>query len=217
MSRLPQNGEETAYVSDDEQKPPPSEQIPSADPVVKRDYEEEYKEALRLTAEHYSAIGRAAANWAFFEATIDDQSIELSGIPYETGVCFASQIMGSRPKLESFIALVKHLGIPKHFTEKLDKFATKVTTLSEQRNRVVHDPWILSKPAKPKRYETTAKRKLRIKLIEVSTEEITQLANNIESLIFEFFDLVDSIRKSLSATDRPEAPSDEPSLESDSS
>jgi hypothetical protein len=200
-------------MSDDEQKPPPSEQIPSADPVVKRDYEEEYKEALRLAAEHYSAIGRVAANWALFEATIDDRGIELSGIPYETGVCFASQIMGSRPKLESFIALVRHLGIPTHFNGKLEDFAKNVTRLNEQRNRVVHDPWILSKPGKPQRYETTAKRKLRIKLIEVSTEDITKLANNIEGLIFGFLDLVDSIRKSLPPQTGPEAPSDEPSQE----
>ncbi|HTV45167.1 MAG TPA: hypothetical protein VMF05_07605 [Stellaceae bacterium] len=204
-------------MSDDEQKPPPSEQILSADPVVKRDYEEEYKEALRLAAEHYSAIGRVAANWALFEATIDDQSIELSGIPYEIGICFASQIMGSRSKLENFIALVKHLGIPEHFTGKLENFARTVTNLSEKRNRVVHDPWILSKPAKPQRYETTARRKLRIKLIEVPTEDIIKLAHNIEGVIFGFLDLVDSIRKSLPPQTGPEPPSDEPSQESNSS
>lgn len=80
----------------------------------------------------------------------------------------------------------------------LEEFATKkVTGLSEQRNRAIHDVWHLTNPKTPIRFEATANRVVRYLTIHVPTADLARLAQNIDNLSVEFDILANDIFLSL--------------------
>ena len=115
--------------------------IPATDPEVLKRMEE-----ARAESRHYSAIGRVAAEWSLFETVIDNAAIDLAQVEYNAGICFTAQIAGSARKLDAFIALARFRGAPVKLVSDLCKFAQDVTGVAEQRNRIVHDPWLLNIP-----------------------------------------------------------------------
>ena len=59
-------------------------------------------------------------------------------------------------------------------------FPQETTKLAEQRNRVIHDPWLRKERRTLHRFETTARRKLRHEEVAVSLNELNNLVRNIE-------------------------------------
>ena len=53
--------------------------------------------------------------------------------------------------------------------------------MAEQRNRIVHDLWDVSDIAEPKRFEASARKKLRLEKIHVPTREVLLLAEKIDA------------------------------------
>jgi hypothetical protein len=159
-------------------------------------------ESPELAQAHYEAIGRVASEWASFEATLDTASIHMAQIEPMAGVCFTSQIPGSGRKLDAYIALARLKGADRTVSE-LNDFAKDAQGLQEQRNRIVHDPWVGL--TKPHRLEATARRKLRLEFIPVSTEEVLEVAAKIIALEKRFEALDEKVN--LDARDKPPQPS----------
>ncbi len=152
-----------------------------------RQTNKEIFEAWKETASnHYAALGIVASNWAIFETTIDIWNLKLADISPQFGTCLTAQIAGSGRKLDAFISIVKLLRVKNPSTDTLEKFAKKAGCLAERRNRAIHDPWDLSNPHNPKRLESTARKKLRLQEILVSTDDICNLAGDIATLKNEF-------------------------------
>jgi hypothetical protein len=128
---------------------------------------------------HYAAIGMVAANWAYFEAVVDDWAIRLAGTASEIGICFTAQIGGSRAKLDALISLAGLRGTNARLMAELHDFAKDTQPLSVRRNRHVHDVWFLDEPDTPRRLEVTAKKTLRLLYIDVPTDRLLQLAAEI--------------------------------------
>jgi hypothetical protein len=143
---------------------------------------------MRLGNLHFAVIGRIAALWAHFESVIDSRLFAFANLKPETGVCFTGQMIGIRPRVDAFIALVRQLGADKRWNPALEKFASDARGLAEQRNRAVHDVWQMDDPAQPQRLEATARRKVRLEKIHVPTEELIALADSIDNLITRFVD-----------------------------
>jgi len=90
-------------------------------------------------------------------------------------------------KLDAYIALANLFGVSKKTNVALHEFAKDATGLSEQRNRAVHDPWLLISPkTKAHRFEVTARRKLRAELVPMPTGDVESLAENIDKLTARF-------------------------------
>lgn len=143
----------------------------------------------QLREAHYSAIGQVAAAWSFFEATLDFWLLVYAGLEAEVGACFTAQMLGSRPRVEGFIALARYLGAAKRWNDQLEAFARDVQALSEQRNRAVHDVWDMHLPSSPLRFEVSAKRAVRVLQIHVPTAELLRLVENINTLGRRFEDI----------------------------
>ena len=157
---------------------------------VEKDYQALFEEWVEKSQPHYAAIGLVAAHWAYFEAVIDDWCLRLANIPAQPGACLTSQIMGSGRKLDAFISIVGLLGIKTPSAKSLAMFAQRTAGLAEQRNRAAaHDPWDLTDPDNPYRLEVTARKKLRIHWVRVSTDELNRLAGNIKTLTNDFEEL----------------------------
>jgi hypothetical protein len=160
----------------------------------------------RLREAHYSAIGQVAAAWSYFEGVLDFWLLVYAGLEVEIGACFTGQMLGSRPRVEGFIALARYLGAAKRWNEPLEMFAKDVQALSEQRNRAVHDVWDMHLPSSPLRFEISAKRVVRVLQIHVPTQELLHLVRNINVLGRRFEDLASPIWgeiRALLGTDPP--------------
>jgi hypothetical protein len=129
-----------------------------------------------LPEAHYAAIGRVASEWASLEATIDTCSHHLADITAQAGVCFTSQIAGTGRKIDAYIALARLQGASKTISA-LNEFAKDSQRLAEQRNRIIHDPWIGA--TNPHRLEASARKTLRLGFIPTSTDAVLALATKI--------------------------------------
>lgn len=139
--------------------------------------------------DHLAAVGSVASIWAYFEARVDTATIRLAGVKADIGVCFTAQIAGIGRKLDAFIALADHISGGKKSMDPLTKFAKCAASLGERRNRVVHDTWLLDDPENPQRFEATARKKLRLLPVNVTTEAVLKLADEINQAIDRFDEL----------------------------
>lgn len=155
--------------------------------------------------DHYAAIGKVAANWAVFEHLIDSRTIELGQLPLIPASCLTANISALR-KLDAYVAMAKSLGTTLEKT--LHTFQADAKSFCEQRNRVIHDPWILIAPReRALRFEITARSKLRAELVPMPTADVIALADKITDLCQRFADLSTSIAAELAPVNR------EPELE----
>jgi hypothetical protein len=136
--------------------------------------------------DHYAALGRVAAAWAFSEAGVDTACVRLADMAPERGICFTAQIAGIGKKLDAFIALARLWPLPKELIERLDKFAKRAQGISEKRNRLVHDIWFFNHPEPPERLEATARKLLRFEYIPTKVDDILKTAWEISDLHGEF-------------------------------
>lgn len=144
------------------------------------DFDEPFTPIAEIMAaqQHYAAIGSVAAEWADFEGKIDFLALKLAKFNQEKGACFTAQISGSDRKLNAYISIAKILGAT-DLSEDLEIFAKDTQKLAERRHRIIHDPWAVSLYGIPRRFETTARRKLRRQFIDVPTSDVSKCATDI--------------------------------------
>lgn len=151
------------------------EQIPPTDPARLRAIE-----AAELAQNHYAALGKVAAAWAYFEAVVDTWLSKFANVDSEIAICFTGQMIGPGPRTNAFIALVRHLGAKGKWGDVLDRFGKDASILGMRRNRALHDVWNMDDPAKPTRLEATAKQVVRILEIHEPTEKLLALVEEID-------------------------------------
>lgn len=169
-------------MNQDRSKPPPIEEPTLLEQAQADPADVQQSEANRAEQQHYAAIGRVAAAWSYLEALIDTCSLELAEIfDWEMGICFTAQIAGPARKLGAYIALARLLRQIDPKTEKILNVTVETTaSLAERRNRVVHDPWFFDYPNPPKRFEATARKRVRLEHIPATTAELLELAQAIK-------------------------------------
>jgi hypothetical protein len=162
--------------------------IPPTDPAILKKMQD-----ARTSNQHYSTIGQVAASWAYFEAVVDTWICNFMEVKAEIAVCVTGQMIGPRSRIDAFIALVRIRGSRSKWNEDLDQFAKYAATLSEQRNRAVHDIWYLTQPDHPLRREATARKTVRMLDIHEPTEKLLALVTAIYELVAHFDDMASSI------------------------
>lgn len=157
------------------------EQVPRASP-------EEIQAFFDRTfvSQHFAALGYVAAAWAEFEASVDWWLWFFAEMRPEVGVCFTGQMIGPRPRIDAFVALVRHLGVSKNWNAKLDDFANDARKLGEGRNRALHDVWDMTNPQLPQRREATARGTVRYLSVHQPTEKLISLVKHIHDLTAKF-------------------------------
>src|ERR1700674_5533818 len=91
----------------------------------------------------YSLVGQVASDWAFIEHILDLIIWELAGINHAKGACLTAQITGHHNKCDSIIALETYLGFSASTIKRVEDLKGSLYNVSNPRNRIVHDPWIL--------------------------------------------------------------------------
>jgi hypothetical protein len=143
-------------------------------------------EKERATA-YLMAVGHTANLWSTLEMIIDRCAVELAKIESPLAFCFTAQIAGSARKLDAYIAIAKERGAAS-FAGELESFSKRTAGLSERRNRVIHDPWDVVGPI-AKRFEVTARRKLKYGDVPVGPDALPELHNDIHEHTIWLLDL----------------------------
>jgi hypothetical protein len=102
--------------------------------------------------------------------------------------------MGSARKLDAYISLARLRGADKRTVEKLMTFARDTAGLQEQRNRVVHDQWMIFPGGSAHRYEITARKKLIAEYIDHPTDDLKRLVQTIRRHMNRFEELAMNVR-----------------------
>jgi hypothetical protein len=149
-----------------------------------------------LPDEHFAAIGRVAEAWASLELLIDAACWKLAGLEGDVGVCLTSQVSGHARKLDAYVALMRLRGADDAAIKQMNKLAEKARGIAEQRNRVVHDPWMARGALDvPHRMEASARKVAVLKLVPMLTEEVQQLIGVIDELWSEFSAIMEEADK----------------------
>jgi hypothetical protein len=144
-------------------------------------------------SQYFEVIGEIAIAWSFFETEVDSQTMRLGGIHLTKGACLTSQISGIGRKLDAFISMGRLNPLPQELIKRLHKFSAKAISVSERRNRVIHDPWGPTKDGTWERIEVTARKELRMKFVTAELDELKSLATDINSLHDDLHKLADLI------------------------
>ena len=155
------------------------------------------EEAAQL---HLAAVGSVAGDWALLETHLDSLALELANIDDPAGLCFTAQISGWARKLDAYLAVARLRGAKRSVGTPFDAFAKAISGLAEQRNRVVHDPWLLEDGIPPQRLEISARKKLRSQMVTASTDEIIELSAHILTRLNELLALHDAVKADIAAS-----------------
>lgn len=88
-------------------------------------------------------IGHICSVWASLEHEIDQEIWWLSGLTKEPliGACITNEIVSVHTKLKILANLCRARDASPHLLKKANKFNNELYSVSDQRNRAIHDPW----------------------------------------------------------------------------
>jgi hypothetical protein len=129
------------------------------------------------------AVGKLSARWSLFEYTLNDIIWELGNLSPKTGTCLTAQLIGPRPRFRCLAALLTLREANKRLIKCANSMSVEAESLSQQRNRYVHDPVVFRSSDKSFHImETTADRKVKHGVFLVDIADITKLTNEIADL-----------------------------------
>jgi len=136
------------------------------------------------------AIAWVATSWAKLEHAVNEAIWKLACMDDADGACITSQIPTISGRFRALIALVERNHGTEETLKKLKKFAVKVEGLGRQRNRIIHDPWMIDQTDESfGRLEVTADKKLVFEVRPQTPAEVLAIADAIREATEEFVKL----------------------------
>lgn len=130
----------------------------------------------------FGLSGRVADGWAIFEHHVDRTIWRMAALNDGAGACITAQIFSLFSRLRALKALVELAGGSKELVDELNSIAGRSDPLGEERNRIVHDPWMMNLTKRTMgKLRITAKNKLHFDYIPVPLAEIESLLSKIKS------------------------------------
>jgi hypothetical protein len=160
----------------------------------------------------FALSGRVADAWAMFEFHIDRTIWGLAAVNDGAGACVTAQFVGVYGRLRALQAVVELAGGGKELRDDLASIAGRSEPLAEERNRIVHDPWMINVTKHTAgKMRITAKKTLHFAYVPVTLPEVQTLLDKIKSHTARFFRFEEKLKAEMpehfpSAHKSPEAP-----------
>lgn len=130
---------------------------------------------------HAAAVLRGISAYARLEHQVDELIWKLAGIEPEIGACLTAQIISITPRMDALITLAYAQHISEACLTLLNKFKGKISGLSNERNRLAHDPWFSGfENDKLYRLEKTARAKLIHRFEPVTEDELKDYERRVD-------------------------------------
>jgi hypothetical protein len=91
----------------------------------------------------FTLVGQAASEFARLEHILDETIWKLADLIPHRGASITAQIMGAGPRCSTIKALLTQRNFPTETIQKVKLFEGALHDISENRNRLIHDPWYL--------------------------------------------------------------------------
>jgi hypothetical protein len=151
----------------------------------------------------YALIGRVAAEWSQMEHALDLIIWDMLPIDRATASCVTGQFLGIAPRFRAIAALCGEMGLPKELEEAATKLMNRTFTLSDERNRIVHDPWFgWGRTRDAKQFRSRTNKNENFGLVPVKRAEILRTIQSIEAKVAEVSRLHIKIEAALAASGR---------------
>lgn len=143
---------------------------------------------------HAAAVLRGISAYARLEHQVDELIWKLAEIEPEIGACLTAQIVSIAPRMDALITLAYAQHVSEECLTRLNKFKARIGGLSNERNRLAHDPWFSGfQTDKLFRLEKTARGKLIHRFQPVTEEELGEYERKVESAHADFSQLSSEI------------------------
>lgn len=96
----------------------------------------------------YNWVGRIAAKLANLEHDLDKLIWKVSGVSEDVGACITGPLLGYSSKFLVLIALLKQLNFKEGIIKRAMQLNQDADTQAEERNRCIHDVWLLETSSK---------------------------------------------------------------------
>jgi hypothetical protein len=95
----------------------------------------------------FHLVGRVAAEWARLEYSLDRVIWSLSYTICPRPACLTAQFMGTTPRYRALIAQLRLRSCSEpefaKYIPRIEKMMTQTYEPQDQRNRIIHDPWLV--------------------------------------------------------------------------
>jgi hypothetical protein len=137
----------------------------------------------------FALSGRVADGWAMFEFHLDRTLWRIAAVNDAAGACITAQMLSVHGRLRALRSLVALAGGTRHLIKEINKIAAASEGLAEQRNRLVHDPWMMNVTKRTVgKMRITARGKLDFRYVPVTDTEVSAVLKNIDAHTKRFFE-----------------------------
>jgi hypothetical protein len=135
-------------------------------------------------------VGHVASTWSHVEHVLDLIIWELSKTEPTLAACITAQIMGIPPRCKAIIALGKVRGLAEATLKCVERFMRKSYDVADERNRIIHDPWYISKgETEPAQFKSMPFKDWRYGIKPVTESAIKQTIETLTQRLTEAHDL----------------------------
>ncbi len=135
----------------------------------------------------YGLVGQVASDWAGLEHVLDIIIWNLAEVQPHLGACLTAQMMGHAPRCDAIIALATYRKFPPDLIDEVDNFKNSLFSVSNPRNRIIHDPWIAIATADSEgrsvesgQYKSMARKELKCGANKADIDAIQKLIEKIQ-------------------------------------
>jgi hypothetical protein len=109
---------------------------------------------------------------------------DLAGVGEQRVACITAQINGATPRYRAIVSLLRQRNSDRfnRLADKVNELMQKTFEPTEQRNRIVHDPWYITYEKLPAQFGAMPIKDPRLGVCEIvanKIEEVIKTANNL--------------------------------------
>jgi hypothetical protein len=146
---------------------------------------------FKFIPKYADTIASIANQSATIEFYVNHSIWIVADIDSPSGACITSQIYTLQGRLSALLALLKLHRAPDNLIKRVNKFSEKVRGPSENRNRILHDIWLVDNrdPTSMGRMQMTAAKTLKFGIVDVAQTELQAIYDELAACRLEMYEI----------------------------
>lgn len=146
---------------------------------------------FKFIPKYADTIATIANQSATIEFYVNHSVWIVANLDSPSGACITSQIYTLQGRLSALLALLKLHRAPNALIKRVNKFSEKVRGPSENRNRIIHDIWLMDnrEPSSMGRLEMTASKTLKFGIEDVPLTKLQAISDELGACRLEMYEI----------------------------
>lgn len=153
--------------------------------------DENTNQKFKFIPKYADCIASIANCSATIEYYVNHSIWIVAKVDSSSGACITSQIYTLQGRLSALLALLKLHQAPAKLVKRVNKFTETVRGPTENRNRVIHDIWLMDNrdPTTMGRLETTASKTLKFRVEDVPLPKLQAIFDELSACRLEAYEI----------------------------